>query len=195
MLRRSVASVGAAAFALVGLLLAGCSPAFPAGPGSVADSDTSNPVPIESWNPGIGSSDGGDLAADRAVDVLFQPSWQGIAPGTTLTLQRRDANCVRNEYDGTFEIKYGAMVTLMRTYAGSFACGTERSWATWTATFNGTDGSHRSAVLEVAQVSSVGEDPMVLELKCYGGDLGCDTFRQSVPKGNFGSMQTRFFAV
>jgi len=198
-----MSGLGVTSLLLAGLLLSGCSPAVPGIPGAGPDSDAANPIPTELWNPGIGESDGLDPADgdagggenDRAFNVIFQPDWRGVTAGSTLTLARKDANCVRNEYDGTFDLKYGAGVTLMRTYADSVACSNERSWATWTVTFNGTDGSHRSAILEVAQTSNVGSNPIVFELKCYGGDLGCDTFRQSVPEGNFATMQTRFFAA
>ena len=183
---------GVASVLLAGLALAGCSgPAEPWG-------DAANPLPTESWNPGIGSSDGEPVGSgddNRVQKVYLSPNTAGLPQGATLTLQRKDANCVRNEFDGTIDMRWNPSVLLMTTFGDSSACGVERSWATWTATYREPGGVERSATLEVAQISSPRDETMTLELKCWDdGALGCTKSTQYVFDYQTPTFSPSFFA-
>jgi hypothetical protein len=184
---------GAAALLLLAALLTGCSaPAAPAAPGADAAEVADTPTPGDASSDALGTT--GESRIDVVMTVLNADRWE-----SKLTLKRKDANCVRNEFDGEVTFVHSNQVLMMRTYAGSFACSTERSWATWTATWTDRTGRARSGTLEIAQINAPSdrEVVMVLELKCWGdGELSC-TGDKMYPSTKVADVDARitFFAT
>ncbi|OJX63862.1 MAG: hypothetical protein BGO95_06650 [Micrococcales bacterium 73-13] len=158
----------AAALGLAALLLAGCAPAAPGPPGA------GSALP---GSPGLGGSDAGDAQPEADAgngderSIYLDIKANGFPAGSTVTFQRKSANCVRGEIEGTYRIPINELRIMSAVGSGASTCATETSWATWTLTVSlGPNAwySYPPTTFEAAQTSTPSlAVPWVMEAKCW----------------------------
>ncbi|OJX63430.1 MAG: hypothetical protein BGO95_00795 [Micrococcales bacterium 73-13] len=177
--RSRLLAIGNATILAAAVLLAGCS--GPAGSPGLGGSDGETATPDSSTGPADEAGDRGPVGdeglagenGDRPVYVKFTLPYR-YPTGTTISAQRIDANCVRDEVEGTWRAERSGIIVVFMFTNSDGQCMWESSWATWRLTVATPGGGSEWTTFEIAQTNTPKPyATMMLEGKCWGEQLQC----------------------
>jgi len=199
---RALGALGA--ILLAGAMIAGCAPAIPESLG-LGGSDEQLVEPSDTSDAVSGDAEEAD-AADGTTDALgdlypasasFNYSLRGFPAGTKLVWKRDRANCVRDEYEGSFAAGTNPWPTVM-TISTSGSCLFEYSYARWwmTALLPNGQSLMTNMIIETRSGSSAFD--VKVYVNCDAGSFTCE-YHESTHQDEhslpFARVATTFYPV